>query len=278
MNNKFCFNGNIAKKYLGFRLYNEYLRVQDNASVPKQFAENFAKGLIKWAKKLKVEYYCHWFVPLSGKPAFKYVKFFDDNKNCLNFSYKTLIRCEADASSFPSFPERETSMARGLIFWDGSPIFVQDINNTRVMYIPSVLVSPNGVSLDYKMPLKKSEQKLSQVATKLVNLFGINCSSVGVYLGAEQEYFLVDKKHVVNRKDIQLLGSAVLNEKPLIDQNTTGHYFSEPTNKHKEFMFNLAKELKKLGIFAEVMHSEVAPKQFEVVPKYDKLRDRKSVV
>lgn len=269
MNNKFYFNGKVAKRYLGSKLYDEYLEIQDSGSVSEDFAKPFCKGLINWAKKLKVEYFCHWFIPLSGKPAFKYVKFLDE-KNCLNFSYKTLMRCEADASSFPSFPERETSFARGIIFWDGSPIFVREIDNTRVMVLPSVILSPGGVSLDYKTPLKKSERQLDEIATKLANLFNIKCNSVRAYLGAEQEYFLVDKLAAKNREDVKMLNSAVLNEQPLVEQNIIHHYFSEPPKRYKKFMFSLGAELKKLGIFGEVMHSEVAPNQFEVVPKYNK--------
>lgn len=268
MKNKFYFNSNVAKKYLGKKLYSEYLEVQKNANVSTKFAQKFSVRLIKWAKSLKVDYFCHWFVPLSGKPAFKYVKFFNEQKNCLNFDYKTLMRCEADASSFPSFPERDTAKARGLIFWDGSPIFVKDDNGARVMFLPSLLFSPNGVSLDYKTPLKKSEAKLDEIATNLANLFGINCSSASVQLGAEQEFFLVDKIKAESRADIKLLNIATLNENPQVEQSITLHYFSEPQKNIKQFMFSLNKRLKEIGVFAEVMHSEVASNQFEVVPKF----------
>ena len=75
------------------------------------------------------------------------------------FSSQTMLKSEADGSSFPSGGIRQTHSARAYMMWDSkSEIFLRKRNN--VVYIPSLLVAHNGMGLDDKTLLRKSEAAL----------------------------------------------------------------------------------------------------------------------
>ena len=113
----------------------------------------------------------------------------------MEFSGKELIRGEPDASSFPSGGLRATFEARGYTAWDPtSHAFIKD----KTLCIPTAFCSYGGEALDKKTPLLRSMQALNKQALRVLQLFGNGrCQDASVTLvGPEQEYFLVDKRHV----------------------------------------------------------------------------------
>src|SRR6185503_18780674 len=113
-----------------------------------------------------------------------------------NFSGSELVQGEPDASSFPSGGIRATFEARGYTAWDAtSPAFLIRGANNVTLCIPTAFVSWTGEALDQKTPLLRSMHALSDQAMRILKLFGTDrgVHHVLTTVGAEQEYFLVDR-------------------------------------------------------------------------------------
>ena len=86
------------------------------------------------------------------------------------------------------------------------------------------------------------------------------------YVGAEQEYFLLDKKLRNKRKDLLLTGRTLFGAKPAKGQEMDDHYFGQLKERVAAFMKEVDEELWKLGVFTKTKHNEAAPSQHEVAP------------
>lgn len=115
---------------------------------------------------------------------------------------------EPDASSFPSGGLRSTHYARGYTAWDmTSPAFVKEMACGTILCIPTVFVAYSGEALDNKTPLLRSMQALSQQAVRILHLFGnTQAERVIPSVGAEQEYFIVDREKYLKRRDLIYTG------------------------------------------------------------------------
>ena len=115
----------------------------------------------------------------------------EDGRVMMQFSGKELVRGEPDASSFPSGGLRATFEARGYTAWDPTAFaFLKDGS----LCIPTVFCSYGGHALDKKTPLLRSLDELSRQAVRIMRLFGdTEVKRVTCQVGAEQEYFLIDK-------------------------------------------------------------------------------------
>ena len=268
----YCFSENIVKKYLSASDFKKYKSIiYCNVKMDLNFAKSFAKAIKKWATKMGVTHYTHWFVPLNGKPLEKLVSFttLKDGKKVVNFEYNDLLSSEVDASSFPCGNSRSTSNARGYVVWDvTSPVFILKKDVFTIMYIPAMLCTNNGICLDYKTPLVRSASRLNKVATNLLNMIGIKCNYVTPQVGIEQEYFLVPKVDADLRLDIKLAGRVVLEDSLIKSQSTEQHYFSMSNRAISKYMSDVNAELSRVGVDVQIQHSEVAPNQFEIVPKF----------
>jgi glutamine synthetase len=182
----------------------------------------------------------------------------------MDFSGKELIKGESDASSFPNGGMRATFEARGYTAWDPSSYaFVKD----NTLYIPTAFCSYSGESLDKKTPLLRSTEALNKQVLRILNLLGNETvKSVKVTVGAEQEYFLIDKEMASKREDIVFTGRTLFGSKPPKGQELDDHYYGAIKPKVKSFMEELNVELWKLGILAKTEHNEAAPSQHELAP------------
>ena len=126
----------------------------------------------------------------------------------MDFSGKELIKGESDASSFPSGGLRATFEARGYTAWDiTSPAFLKESACGVILCIPTAFCSYTGEALDKKTPLLRSMEALNEQALRIVRLFGnTEAAKVTASVGAEQEYFLVDKDLFLQRKDLMFAG------------------------------------------------------------------------
>lgn len=255
------------KKYLKARDYKSFKNlVQNGGLLPLKLADKIAPAVKKWALQQGVSYYCHWFVPLTNKSAEKLTSF-TDIKGIAKLTGANLVKGEVDASSFPCGGERESCMARGYTIWDySSPMFIDEREGTKVLRIPSVFCSYNGVSLDDKTPLLRATEKLDREMTRLLRIFGMNVKHVYSTLGLEQEYFLIDKTKFDARKDLKLAGRSLLGAQACFSQDSASHYLSRINPKISTFMNELNACLLPLGIVAKIQHNEVAPCQHEIVP------------
>ena len=241
---------------------------QHSRPLRKELAAAVANALTEWALSKGATHYCHWFQPLTGATAEKHDGFIDfDNERAIEkFSASQLMHGEPDASSFPNGGTRSTFEARGYTTWDmTSPVFIMESNNGKTMCIPTAFVSYHGDALDIKTPLLRSVSKVSEEATKFLNLIGDDkVTSVNVTCGAEQEYFLIDKSFYFARPDLAMSGRTVFGSLTSRNQQLDDHYFGVIPERVLDFMQELEVELYRLGVPAKTRHNEVAPGQFEL--------------
>lgn len=239
-------------------------------------AQEVADAMKDWAIKKGATHYTHWFQPLTGFTAEKHDSFIalDKNKRAIaEFSGKSLIKGESDASSFPSGGLRATFEARGYTAWDcTSPAFLKEDAAGVTLCIPTAFWSYTGVSLDKKTPLLKSCLALSNQAVRILRLFGnVKVKRVISTVGAEQEYFLIDKDMFSSRKDLLVTGRTLFGAKPPKAQDMDYHYYGCIKENVAKFMKELDQQLWKLGVPAKTKHNEVAPCQHELAPIFEEV-------
>ncbi|MBP3241775.1 MAG: glutamine synthetase III, partial [Oribacterium sp.] len=240
-------------------------------------ADSVAPAMKEWALEHGATHYTHWFQPLTGITAEKHDSFIsaaDQNgKVIMEFSGKELVRSEADASSFPSGGLRATFEARGYTIWDcTSPAFLRHEGDDDIvtLCIPTSFCSFGGEALDTKTPLLRSMQAINEQALRVLRLFGnTTTKSVKPSVGAEQEYFLVDRNKYLKRKDLIYTGRTLFGVMPAKGQELDDHYFGSIRHRIAEFMRDVDVQLWKLGVTAKTEHNEVAPAQHELAPVYD---------
>ena len=184
----------------------------------------------------------------------------------MEFSGKELIKGEPDASSFPSGGLRATFEARGYTAWDAtSYAFIKE----KTLCIPTAFCSYGGEALDKKTPLLRSMELINRHAMRIMRLFGNDSvKKVVTTVGAEQEYFLIDKNLFDRREDLVFTGRTLFGAKPPKGQELDDHYYGSIKPRVKAFMSDLNDELWKLGVPAKTEHNEVAPSQHEIAVLY----------
>ena len=220
-----------------------------------------------WAVEKGATHFTHWFQPMTGITVEKHDSFLsrDESGAIIEFSGSALMKGEPDASSFPSGGLRATFEARGYTAWDPSSYaFVKD----NTLYIPTVFYAYNGEALDQKTPLLRSMEVLSNQCVRVLRLFGDEVEQVISNVGAEQEYFLIDKSLYDQRPDLRACGRTLLGAPPARKQENDYHYFGAIRPRIKDFMQELDIELWKLGVYAKTEHNETAPGQHELAPIY----------
>ena len=239
-------------------------------------ADEVANAMKDWAIDNGCTHYCHWFQPLTGSTAEKHDSFLSIDGNgqpITEFSGDQLIQAEPDASSFPSGGIRDTWEARGYTAWDPtSPAFIVRNGAERTLCVPTCFVSWTGESLDQKTPLLRSDEALSRQAMRVLRLFGSadGVSGVTTTLGVEQEYFLVDESLAEMRPDILLCGRTLMGSDSPKGHQLDDHYFGSIPRKVQAFMADVEQRLYELGIPAKTRHNEVAPRQFEIAPLFER--------
>ena len=269
------FNADAMRTYLPKDICKKlFATIDDGAPLDPSIAGEVAHGMKKWALDRGATHFTHWFQPLTGSTAEKHDSFLEPegDKAILAFSGKNLIVGEPDASSFPSGGLRSTFEARGYTAWDPtSPAFIKRHGNGATLCIPTAFCSYTGEALDKKTPLLRSIQALQKSADRLMGLFGVAQQKVTVTLGAEQEYFLVDKRFYLQRPDLYQAGRTLFGAAPAKHQQMEDHYFGSIPSRILNFMNDVEKELWKLGIPAKTRHNEVAPAQFELAPMFEEV-------
>ena len=265
----YTFNDDVMKKRLKKSTYDAFHLALDNKEpLSKEIAQEIAECMKDWAIELGATHFTHWFTPLNGLTAEKHDAFLElkNDKAILAFSGKSLRKGETDASSFPSGGLRATFEARGYTAWDcTSPAFIKDGS----LYIPTLFCSYTGEALDNKTPLLKSCEALNKEAVKLLTLLGVeDIQSVDSFVGAEQEYFLVNEEYYEKRLDLKLTGRTLFGANPPKGQDLDGHYYGYINTKISNFMKELDNELWKFGIPSKTKHNESAPAQHEIACIY----------
>ena len=234
-----------------------------------------AKAMKDWAVEKGATHYTHWFQSLTGITAEKHDAFVTVpdafGKTLLEFSGKELIKGESDASSFPNGGIRSTCEARGYTAWDmTSPAFLKEDSTGVVLCIPTAFCSYTGEALDKKTPLLRSMEAISAQSLRIIRLFGnTTATKVIPSVGAEQEYFLIDRDKYLKRKDLIFAGRTLFGVPAPKGQEMEDHYFGTIRDRVGAFMKELNVELWKLGVTAKTQHNEAAPAQHELAPIYE---------
>ena len=241
--------------------------VNENEPLDFNIAQEVADAMKDWAISKGATHYTHWFQPMTGITAEKHDSFISPSKNgsvIMEFSGKALIKGEPDASSFPNGGIRATFEARGYTAWDPSSYaFIKD----NTLCIPTAFCSFSGEALDKKTPLIRSLEAINKKALKVLHLLGnTEVNKVHVTVGAEQEYFLIDRETFLKREDLVFTGRTLFGAQPPKGQELGDHYFGAIKPRVKSFMESLNRELWKLGILAKTEHNEAAPAQHELAP------------
>ena len=261
------FNDDVMKERLPEDVYNSIQNtIKNGKHLDLTSANIVAEAMMNWAIEKGATHYTHWFQPMTGITAEKHDSFisFKNNKAIMEFKGKELVKGESDASSFPSGGIRATFEARGYTAWDPSSYaFIKD----RTLCIPTAFCSFGGEALDKKTPLLRSMEVLGKAALKILKLFGNeDVTSVKATVGAEQEYFLVDKDMFYARPDLVYTGRTLFGAKPPKGQELDDHYFGSIKPRVHAFMKELDEELWKVGVLAKTEHNEAAPAQHELAP------------
>lgn len=269
------FSMSVMMKRLPKDIYKSLKKTVENYStLDASVADVVANAMKDWAIGKGATHYAHVFFPLTGATAEKHDSFLvpDLSGNAIaEFSGKTLIQGEPDASSFPSGGLRQTFEARGYTAWDvTSPAYIMESPNGATLCIPTAFISWKGEALDKKTPILRSMQALNTQAQRILRLFGDNTGKiVSSTCGAEQEYFLIDKHFYSARPDLQAAGRTLFGAPSPKGQQFDDHYFGAITDRVLAFMFEVERELYRLGIPVKTRHNEVAPGQFEVAPMFE---------
>ncbi|MBO7736606.1 MAG: glutamine synthetase III, partial [Clostridia bacterium] len=185
-----------------------------------------ATAMKDWAVEKGATHYTHWFQPMTGVTAEKHDSFISPkgkDEVIMEFSGKELVVGEPDASSFPSGGIRATFEARGYTAWDPtSYAFVRE----GTLYIPTAFCSYTGEVLDKKTPLLRSMNALNKQVLRILKLFGHkDVTHVTATVGAEQEYFLIDRAVYERREDLKMTGRTLFGAMPPKGQELEDHYF-----------------------------------------------------
>ena len=261
------FNDRVMKAKLPKDVYKSLKKtIEEDAPLEIDVANVVANAMKEWALENGATHYTHWFQPMTGITAEKHDSFIEPvgDSVVMELSGKSLVKGETDASSFPSGGLRATFEARGYTAWDPtSYAFIKE----KTLCIPTVFCSFGGQVLDKKAPLLRSMEAISAQAMRVLRLFGhTNVAGVRTTVGAEQEYFLVDKEMFDARDDLRLCGRTLFGAKPPRGQSLDVHYFGAIKPRVKAFMEELNDELWKLGITSKTEHNEAAPAQHELAP------------
>ena len=264
------FGDEVMKERLPKEIYNALKKTIENGTHLELDVANVVAAVMKdWAIEKGATHFTHWFQPMTGVTAEKHDSFITPDgrgRAIMEFSGKSLVKGEPDASSFPSGGLRSTFEARGYTAWDPtSYAFVKG----STLYIPTAFCSYSGEALDKKTPLLRSMQALDRQALRILRLFGVtDAKRVLSSVGPEQEYFLIDRDVYLKRPDLICCGRTLFGARPPKGQEMEDHYFGSIKQRVSAFMQDLNEELWKLGVYAKTEHNEVAPAQHELAPIY----------
>ncbi len=265
------FNDRVMRDKLSKGTYLSLRRsIDEGHPLEPAVAEVVASAMKDWAVEQGATHFTHWFQPMTTFTAGKHDSFIAPTKEglgILEFSGKELIVGEPDASSFPSGGLRNTFEARGYTSWDcTSPAFVRE----GTLYIPTAFYAYTGEALDTKTPLLRSNEAVNKQALRVLRAFGnTQATRVSPTVGAEQEYFLIDREKYEQRLDLKLCGRTLFGARPAKGQEMEDHYCGRIRLRVRQFMRVLDEALWGLGGPCKTEHNEAAPAQHELAPVFE---------
>lgn len=116
----------------------------------------------------------------------------------------------------------------------------------------------------------RSAAAIGAQAVRLLRLLGDTTTEfVQTTLGAEQEFFVVDRDFYSARPDLMFAGRTLFGAKPPKGQELEDHYFATIPSRVLAFVQEVESELWKVGVPTRARHNEVAPGQHEMAPVFE---------
>src|SRR5436853_164491 len=113
-------------------------------------------------------------------------------------------------------------------------------------------------------------EALSSQAVRILQLCGKNdVVKVFTTVGAEQEYFLIDKNFYFARPDLIATGRTLFGAAPPKGQEMEDQYFGSIPERVLACMADVESQLFQLGVPVKTRHNEVAPSQYEIAPIFE---------
>ena len=186
------------------------------------------------------------------------------------FNAKQLLSSESDASSFPNGGLRTTSKAKGNCVWDPQSLLtIVKTGESSYLRIPSVFIGWSGEALDYKTPLLRSEEALNSAMLRVTQLLGDKkVDRVNAYAGLEQEFFLINREDFDSRPDLVSCGRTLVGAEPRRGQRLSDNYYGSHSTKVQDTIYAMEQDFWRLAIPSQTRHSEVAPSQYEIAPRF----------
>ena len=268
------FDRRVMREKLNPDIYSQVIEAMEGRQHLSAEAADIVAGAMKdWAVSKGATHWSHWFQPQTELTAEKHLAFTvpdEDGNPIETFRGHNLVQGEPDASSFPSAGTRSTFEARGYSAWDiSSPAFIVKTPKGGTLFIPTVFLSFDGTPLDLKTPLLRALDALEGRAFKLLRTLGQRgIRYVKMTVGAEQEYFLLDRPRAQLRPDIRFCGRTLIGAQPAKDQKLDHHYMGAIHNRVLRYMEDVERDLARLGVSVMTRHNEVARCQFEFAHLY----------
>lgn len=268
------FDRRVMREKLNPDIYSQVIEAMEGRQhLSSEAADIVANAMKEWAVSKGATHWSHWFQPQTELTAEKHLAFTvpDENGNPIEtFRGHNLVQGEPDASSFPSAGTRSTFEARGYSAWDiSSPAFIVKTPKGGTLFIPTVFLSFDGTPLDLKTPLLRSLDAVESRAFRLLRILGQRgVRWVKMTVGAEQEYFLLDRPRAQLRPDIRFCGRTLIGAQPAKDQKLDHHYMGAINTRVLHYMDDVERDLARLGVCVMTRHNEVARCQFEFAHLY----------
>ena len=270
------FSRALIEQFLSKKIAGNWLAAMDGvAIIDRDHLDTIVEALKKWAIGKGAKHYTHWFQPMTGRGAEKHNSFLAwrnaPGSAIDQLNAKQLIQGETDASSLPSGGLCKTAAGRGYTIWDPTtPVFLWEDASGLTLCIPALFISYKGEALDFKTPLLRAEQKLSEAVLRLLKLSKTSAEHVFSTLGPEQEYFAIERSFYNLRPDLVQSGRTVFGAPSSKGQQMEDHYYSVIDRRLLAFMRDFENAASALAIPISTHHNEVAPAQYETAPLYEK--------
>ena len=92
--------------------------------------------------------------------------------------------------------------------------------------------------------------------------------SANLFLGLEQEFFLIPREAYYKRMDLQMTGRTVMGKLPARGQEMSDHYMASINRIALAMMQDVQNAAYCMGIPLRTRHREVAPNQYECAPMF----------
>jgi glutamine synthetase len=243
--------------------------------VPRDAKENF-HAFMEWCLRMGIKEVGHTVAPiLSSKLRAKPI-------SIKEFDRETFEQgSELDGSSFATGGGRVVNRSKVLAVPDlESKWFVfPDHDRKGTLYILAEMITPEGIAMDGRKPLKMAQKVLEETLKELCSSLGLDCPREGekytLISGFEKEFFIIPRHVEEERPDLKYLGMTVVGEPGPINQNLQGVYLTIPKLSEEALLGDIVREMAAVGITVTQNHLEVGQtgnelqgRQCEIVLKY----------